>query len=126
MKKEFLLAGSAFFFLAVFSSCFRSHEISVYESDSEDEYRIKINYKKDQTHTVRLFLDEHLKNHIVSFKNAAVDREIILDDNTEVYINSRPGRLRIKIDKTENSEESCERIKVVCEEIKAILEENDF
>ena len=82
-------------------------------------------YRKTQTHKVRAYLNEHLLNKsVVSFKNKSMDEEITLDDNTTFYINSYPGELRIKIDKTENSDESFEKVRQVCEDLKDILADN--
>lgn len=125
MKKQLLLSACVLFLLSVFSSCFRDHDVSIYVSDSEDVYRMKAKYRKNQTLTVQRFLDEEFRDdNINSFKNSSVDEEIILDDDTRFYINSRPGKLKIQIDKTENTEESYNKIKAVCEDIKVLLAEN--
>jgi hypothetical protein len=125
MKKQFLVIAFGLFLLSFFSSCFRDHDISIYVNDSEDQYRMKAKYRKNKTHDVQRLLDEYFKeNNIVSFKNSWVDEEIILDDDTKFYINLRPGKLKIQIDKTENSEESCDKIRAVCEDIKILLAEN--
>ena len=82
-------------------------------------------YKRSQTHAVQVYLNDHLLNGQVKLKrNDYVDREITLDDKTTFHINSNPGSLNIRIDKTENSEEQCERIRVVCEDLKEILAQN--
>jgi hypothetical protein len=125
MKKQLLLSACVLFLLSVFSSCFRDHDVSIYVSDSEDVYRMKAKYRKNQTLAVQRFLDEEFRDdNIISFKNSSVDEEIILDDDTRFYINSRPGKLKIQIDKTENTEESYNKIKAVCEDIKVLLAEN--
>ena len=125
MKKQLLLSASVLFLLSVFSTCFRDHDVSIYVSDSEDVYRMKAKYRKNQTLAVQRFLDEEFRDdNIISFKNSSVDEEIILDDDTRFYINSRPGKLKIQIDKTENTEESYNKIKAVCEDIKVLLAEN--
>jgi hypothetical protein len=94
-------------------------------SDDEDEYEMDASYRKHQTHKVRAYLNEHLLNKsTVSFKTRSMDEEITLEDNTTFYINSYPGELRIKIDKTENSAESFEKVKQVCEDLKDILADN--
>jgi hypothetical protein len=125
MKKHFIYTLPGFIFLVVLSSCFHNHNISITVSDDEDEYEMDALYRKNQTHKVRAYLNEHLLNKsVVSFKNKSMDEEITLDDNTTFYINSYPGELRIKIDKTENSAESFEKVKQVCEDLKDILADN--
>ena len=125
MKKYFISAGFGLLLLIGISSCFHNHNISISVSDDEDEYEMDALYKRNQTHAVQVYLNEHLlKNSTVSFKNKSVDEEITLDDNTTFHINANPGELSIKIDKAKNSEESCEKIKQICEDIKDILADN--
>lgn len=112
--------------LSALSSCHNHrHDISISVSDDEDEYEMDAAYRKNKTHAVQVYLNDHLlSNSTVSVKNDLKDKEITLDDNTTFYINSNPGSLNIKIDKTKNSEESCEKLRQVCEELKDILAEN--
>lgn len=125
MKKHFISTVPGIIFLIVLSSCFHNHNISISISDDEKEYEMDASYRKNQTHKVRAYLNEHLlSSSVVLVKNTSMDEEIILDDNTTFYINSYPGELRIKIDKTENSQASCEKVKQVCEELKDILADN--
>lgn len=122
MKKQFVLIAGAMFLLTVFSSCFRNHDISISISDNEDVYRMTAKFDRDRTRAVRRYLNAHLHtNRSISFKNSTDDREIMLDDGTSLYILSRPGRLKIKMNKTDNSEEACARVKDMCEDIKEIL-----
>lgn len=125
MKKHFIVAVSGCMLL-VLSSCFHhGNDISITISDDEDEYEMDASYSKKQSHAVRVYLNDHLLDkRIVLHKNRYVDEEVTLEDNTTFYINAYPGELRIKIDKRENSEESCEKVKQICEELKEILAEN--
>lgn len=125
IKKYFIVAVSGIMLLA-FSSCFHhGHNFSITISDDEDpdSYRDEMDasFNRNKNHAVRVYLDEHLLNNGGALKTTG---EIILDDNTTFYINAYPGELRIKIDKRENSEESCARVKQICEELKEILAEN--
>jgi hypothetical protein len=125
MKKHFIYTLPGFIFLVFLSSCYHNHNISISISDDEDEYEMDASYRKNQTHKVRAYLNEHLLNNTVAtFKSKSMDEEITLDDNTTFYINSYPGELKIKIDKTENSDESFEKVRQVCEDLKDILADN--
>ncbi len=124
MKKHFISVVFGLMTLIFLSSCFHDHNISINISDDDDEYEMDASYQKNKTHAVQVYLNDHLLNHRLSVKNRWKDEEITLDDNTKVYLNSYPGKLRIKIDKTENSEESCEKVRQVCEELKEILADN--
>lgn len=107
------------------SSCFHHHDVSVTISDDEDEYEMDAVYKKEQIHDVEVCLNEQLlTSGKISIKNLSGDEKITLDGKTRVYINSAPGELNIKVDKRENTEESYEKVKVLCEDLKDILAHN--
>ncbi len=127
MKKNTLSIVLALMILAALSSCFHfnDHDISISISDDDDEYEMDVAYQRKQARKVEVYLNEHLLNNSTKFRhNDFVDEEITLDDQTTFYINSNPGSLHIKIDKSENSEASCERIRQACEELKEILSDN--
>jgi hypothetical protein len=113
--------------LATAPSCFHfsDHDVSISVSDDDDEYEMDADYSRSKTHAVRVYLNDHLLDGKIKLRrNDYVDKEITLDDNTTFYINEHPGRLYIKIDKTENSEEQCERVRQACEDLKEILADN--
>jgi hypothetical protein len=125
MKKYFITAASGLILLLCLSSCFHHHNFSISVSDDEDEYKMDALYNKNRSHFVQVYLDDHLMNSsTVSFKDRDYDDEINLDNDTKIYINSHPGRLKIKINKRNNSKEACDEIKQVCEDLKDILADN--
>ena len=127
MKKNSLSIVLALIILAALPSCFHfnDHDISISISDDDDEYEMDAAFSRNQTHAVQVYLNDHLFNKGTKLNHYDfVDKEITLDDKTTFYINSNPGSLHIKIDKTENSEEQCERIRVACEDLKEILADN--
>ena len=123
MKKYFIAVVLCLMALTFMSSCFHHHDISISISDDDDEYEMDVLYQRNKTNTVQVYLNEHLLNS-VSLKKRWKDEVIILDDHTKFYLHAYPGELRIKIDKTENSQESCDKVKQVCEELKDILADN--
>lgn len=127
MKKYAISVVLGLMILATTPSCFHfnDHDISIAISDDDDEYEMDAAYKRSQTHAVQVYLNDHLLNGEIKLRhNDHVDKEITLDDKTTFYINTNPGNLYIKIDKTENSEESCERVRQTCEDLKEILADN--
>ena len=126
MKKYTLSLAIGLMIIAGMSSCFHHrHNISISVSDDEDEYEMEADYRRNQSHAVQVYLNNHLLNNSnVSIHNGFVDDEVTLDDKTTFYINTNPGELNIRINKNENSEESCERVRQVCEELKQILADN--
>ena len=126
MKKYFFSAVPLLIFMLSFSSCFHDHNISVSINDDEDEYEMDASFQRKQTHAVQVYLNDNLLvNGSEWHRNDEVEKEITLDDNTTFYIDASPGELRIKIDKTENSEQSCEKLRQVCEDIKDLLADNN-
>ena len=57
----------------------------------------------------------------MSFVNSRIDGTIALDDHTTFYIKKYPGKLEIKLNKDENSDEAYERVKSMCNGIKKLL-----
>ena len=124
MKKQLLLIGCGFFFLATFASCRWGHNTSISISDSYDEYEMTASYQKRKTNKVQRFLNECWEdNSTISFRRR-VDGMVILNDRTKFYLHSYPGELEIRIDKNENSPEACLKIKDICEDIKEFLSVN--
>ena len=126
MKKYTVSLAIGLMIIAGLSSCFHHrHNISISVSDDQDEYEMEADYRRNQSHAVQVYLNNHLLNKSnVSIHNGFVDDEVTLDDKTTFYINTNPGELNIRINKNENSEESCERVKQACEELKQILADN--
>lgn len=126
-KRNLLYAALIVSVVLALSSCFHDHDfdhhnISIRINDNEDVYRMRAYYDDDLTGEVQRVINTHLKQH---HSNALIrwntEKEITLDDGTVVYIKTKPGRLKIKVDKTENPEEGCERVKEMCDEIKDVL-----
>jgi hypothetical protein len=126
MKKYTVSLALGLMMIAGLSSCFhRHHDLSIHVSDDEDEFEMDADYRRNQSHKVQVYLNNHLlSNSNVSIRNGFADDEVTLDDKTTFYINSNPGELSIRINKNENSEESCERVRQICEELKEILADN--
>ncbi|MBK8519375.1 MAG: hypothetical protein IPL54_00365 [Chitinophagaceae bacterium] len=126
MKKYIVSLALGLMIIAGMSSCFHHrHDISIAVSEDEDEYEMDADYGKSKSHAVQVYLNNHLlTNSNTSVHNGFVDDEITLDDESTFYINANPGELSIRINKNENSEESCERVKRICEDIKVIIEDN--
>jgi hypothetical protein len=53
--------------------------------------------------------------------NDYIDANTTLNDNTMFYIKESPGKLKIKLDKTENSTASYYRIKKMCDGVTSLI-----
>jgi hypothetical protein len=116
------------FLLSVFSSCFRYHDndVSISIKEDDEEYRLSARFDDSKTRAVQNYIKDCTSPNSI-FNHGGhneIDATLTLDDNTRFYIKSYEGRLKIKLNKEENSEESCERIKEMCEGVKQLLAEN--
>lgn len=126
MKKFIVPVILGLILIAAMPSCFhRSNDFSIRFSDDDEEFEMEADYPRRQSHNVKVFLNDQLLNHVAhrgkhSFRN----EEITLDDNTTFYIDATPGEVNIRVDKDENSEEGCERVRQMCKELKFVIEDN--
>lgn len=101
---------------------FNGDNINISVSESEDEFKFSAKFNESKTRDVRNYMDNHLKPRgDFSFKNAEIDATVTLDSKLNFYIQSSPGRLKIKLDKNKNSFENYMMLKKTCEGIKNIL-----
>ncbi len=97
--------------------------ISIHVTESEQVYKFAATYNETKSQKIKQYIDDCLKPESI-FKNSdKVDALIILDDRTRFNIKATPGRLHIKLDKSENSEASIVRIRKICQGIKEIIGE---
>ena len=84
-------------------------------------------FDERKTHDIEMYLKECAKSidgRYVSGGHDYIDANLILDDDTRVYVKSHDGRLKIKFNKEDNSVASYERVKDMCEGIKQLLAKN--
>ena len=128
MKRFIILIAGCMVFVIIFSSCFNYHNngVSISIKEDEEEYQLSARFDERKTRMVQNYIKEctESKGLFRYGGHGNLDARLTLDDNTRVYIKSREGRLKIKLDKEENSEESYERIKQMCEGVKDLLAEN--
>lgn len=127
-KRNLLYAALILSVVIVLSSCFHHHHdgVAVRINDDADEYRMRAHFNDDLTDEVNRVINTHLtRRHSSSLVYQNTDGEIRLDNGTVVYIKSRPGRLKIEIDKDDNPEEGYEELLEMCDEIKEVLAKRD-
>ncbi len=126
MRKSYLLSGALTVLTAMGISCSDIHygnDTQITISESDDVFKMSAFFDRNNTTKVRRYMDQHLRHHAnMSFEHAEVDANLTLDDNTNFYIKSQPGALRIRIDKHSNSERSYNEVKEMCQGIKAMIE----
>jgi hypothetical protein len=129
MKKNFILLAVGIFLTGMFSSCYNysynDDDVAISIKENSNEYKLLARFDKNKTKAVQNYIEDYTAN-IGLFKagNNKVDGIVTLNDNTTVYIKFKKGRLKIKLDKEQNSEQSYEKIKEMCEGIKELLAGN--
>ncbi len=112
-----LLVGSCF-------SCarFNTNQTNLTVSEDEQDYKLLAEYPEENTGKVETYLNETIgdKNNF-SFSNTTIDALLTLDDGTKMYVKNKPGKLQIKLNKTENSAASYKEVKALEEGLKPFL-----
>lgn len=126
MKKLSLLLIFALAFLLVLASCRHSnHNIKIAVKNSEDLYQFSASYNEKKTGKIENLINEKIAPTRLEWSgDDDIDVTTILEDKTRFHLESSPGELKIKLDKTQNSRDSYLRIKEMCEEIKDIIATN--
>ena len=124
MKKQ-----TIFFYAMVligFTSC-RWHDngnINISYSEWSHYYSMKAHFNKNKMREVETYMDEKIGDRSdMSFANTRIDGQIALDDHTNFYIQKYPGFLEIKLDKSQNSYASYQKVKAMCEGIKEVVKQ---
>ncbi|HMG68586.1 MAG TPA: hypothetical protein VK588_12900 [Chitinophagaceae bacterium] len=114
-----------FFALAsiIFIACrhFGNGNLSISNSESGRYYSMKAHFDQKKTREVEEYMNDRIGSGYMSFVNTRIDGLLALEDHTKIYVKKYPGFIEIKIDKSQNSNEACQRIKSMCEGIKNIL-----
>ena len=120
--KKLPLLGCALLCI-LFSACLGGdNDIRIAYTNNDDYYVMNAKFQESKTRNVENYLDRKLgRGSNLSFTNTQLSGTIALDDGTIFYIKKSPGFLRIKLDKTKNSEEAYERMRMVCEGVKKVV-----
>src|ERR1700759_4726304 len=82
------------------------HGISIQVSESGHYYTMNAYYDPDETRDVEKYMNYKIGDASnMSFTNTRIDGQLALNDHTTFYIKKYPGYLKIKLDKSKNSEE---------------------
>ena len=101
------------------------HHINITYSEDDYYYSMNAYFPKSETRNVEEYMDNRIgRKSNMSLANIQTDATLTLDDYTIFYMKKYPGVLEIKLDKNENSDDSCHEIKSMCEGIKKLLAHN--
>lgn len=103
-------------------ACSDGHDEKISVTDSDDTYEFYAKYDKKKSQRVQDYINVKMSpSGKVTGDN--VDITATLDDKTRFELEEYPGKVRIKLDKEDNSETSYRRIKAMCEGIKEVINE---
>ena len=122
MRRFLFLIITGVFLAGICFSCFDSEDIKISVTDSDDTYEFYAKFDKSKSREIQNFINRKIApNRIIKDKN--LDITTTLNDNTQFELKESPGKIRIKLDKEDNSVASYIRIKKMCEGIKGIISE---
>lgn len=126
MKKQNLLyLALALSVMLALSSC-HDHGVHIRVNDDADEYRLRASFDEDLTDDVQRVINRHLHKHNAgSTAYIHTDCDFELGDGTNFYLKLKPGQVRIRFDRDDNTEESYEDMHAMCDEIKDVLARRD-
>ncbi len=111
----------------ILTGCVRYHSERIREGstsitvkESDHQYRMDAKFSRSKTSQVASIIDQEL-DHNASLDPEEFDGDIVLEDDSKVYVKLRSGRLKIRFDKDDNSETAYERIKDLGDKIKATI-----
>ena len=132
MTTRYLPIALCMFLLCGFSSCYNdsyfsnSDDVSISIQESDDVYKMSASFDERKTRKVKNYISDYTGDGLFqSGGNVVMDAKTTYGDNINVYIKFRPGRLKIKLDKDENSEEAYNEVKDMCEGIKELLADDN-
>ena len=127
MKKLIPLIALIALACVTFMSCrYNDRDIRITYNDADRYYSMNAYFSKKKIRAVERYMDRMLGDASdMSFVNSRINGKIALEDHTIFYIKKLPGHIKIELDKSENSEGSCERIREMCEGIEDVIIDKD-
>jgi hypothetical protein len=99
-----------------------SSDLSLQYREDDEEYSFTGRFDKSKTGKVEGYIEKTLEeNWLFGKANDWQDYEATLEDHTKIHIKASPGKLKIVLDKEENSRTSYLKVKQMCEGLKEIL-----
>jgi hypothetical protein len=109
------------FALSSLLACSDSNNLTISVTDSDDAYEFYAKFDKQKTQRVQDFINTKIAPSS-SVTGDDIDITTTLNDKTQFKLEEYPGKVRIKLDKDENSKASYQRVKAMCEGLKQVIE----
>jgi hypothetical protein len=100
----------------------QSDNLEVSVSESEEFYEFTASYEESKTRDVQKFINQSIKpSQLFTSTDDVLDITTQLKDKTRFQLKSSPGKLKIRLNKQENTEASYERIKNMGDGLRSLL-----
>jgi len=105
-----------------FSQFFSKRDINISVSEDDDELEITAQFPKEKTKALHDYLRSQINLSDLSNLNEVVIKKYHTPDNEmTIYLKSRPGYIKIVLDKHMNGKEAYQKLKIVSEGIKQVF-----
>lgn len=98
-----------------------SHNMSLQIKENSRRLQINARYNPSREFEVQRYLDTKLKTDI--FRNSHLDATVTLEDDMTVYVKNSPGRLVIRLNRDDNSEDAYWKLKDLVDGLKENLQD---
>ena len=116
----FVVAGVLFV-----KSLIHSNDIDIHTSETEEELVVSASFPKEDTELVHNYIRTQLKmSDVPDMTHLEVKDYITPDARMRFYIKSRPGYIKIVLDRTENSTYAYRKLKNTGKGIEKVLAQN--
>lgn len=94
---------------------------SIVVSESVSIYEVSALYDPYRTGKLMRYINDSLKPDLIFRYKERLDEQVTLKDKTTFYMYFLPGKMKIKLIKSENSEASLQKIKKMCAGLNSVL-----
>lgn len=94
---------------------------SIVVSESVSIYEVSALYDSYRTGKLMRYINDSLKPDLIFKYKERLDEQVTLKDKTTFYMYFLPGKMNIKLIKSENSEASLLKIKKMCAGLNSVL-----
>lgn len=120
MKNSLLSVLAAMILLSICVSCSNSKDVKISVTDSDDTYEFFAKFDRKKSRPIQDYINAKIAPSSI-YTDDDVEITTTLDDKTQFELEESPGKVRIKLDKEDNSVASYHRVKNMCEGIKKII-----
>jgi hypothetical protein len=115
--RSFIFAGLLF---GAGFACSESDNIHIKVVDDDDMYRYTATFPRSKSRLVERFINARIAPTNIT-SDDVLNVTTLLEDKTKFDYKATPGKVRIELDKDENSRASYHRIKKMCEDLNQII-----